>query len=251
MIVSHKWRFIFVHCRKVAGSSMKVALASALGQDDIIIGSLNEIIESGIGINKATKRTLIKPKAIVSASLALLVGRSWSESVNIGVKSYYRNRLSLNPPHPTAKEASKYFAYEWKNYFRFAFVRNPYERVVSDYLWRMRITGSKISFLDYLNLLASKNHMTGIIHPMATNNFEMISIDGSIDIDFVGRYEKLEEDFLTVTDRIGLRNLRLGHRQKVNPQKEDYGVFYGKQEIEVVSELFSDEISAFGYNYPY
>lgn len=40
------------------------------------------------------------------------------------------------PPHPTAKEIKRSFPEEWDKYYKFCAVRNPYEKVVSDYIWR-------------------------------------------------------------------------------------------------------------------
>src|SRR5690606_31521690 len=40
---------------------------------------------------------------------------------------------------------------EWNSYFKFAFVRNPWDRAYSDYLWIQKDRRVKGSFFNYLN----------------------------------------------------------------------------------------------------
>jgi hypothetical protein len=255
MIISHKYQFIFIHCSKVAGSSIKVALAPYLGENDIVIGSLNEILDSGTSINKATKQTFMTPKSICWATVAKMIGKSNSESINIGVKAFYKDKLSKNPPHPTAQEISAYFPQEWNKYFKFAFVRNPYEQVVSDYLWRKRKTGKDISFINYLKLVKNNKTISSIISSSAYySNWKMISINDQIVVDQIGRYENLEENFLEIINHIGINaNIKLSKQKNNphNPQKENYKRFYGKEEKKLVDQLFQKEIFQLGYNFPY
>lgn len=229
---------------------MKVALAPYLGKQDIVIGSWNEIMDSGIKLNQSAKRTLRHPKALAYTSAALCIGKSWPEAVNIGVKAYYRNRLSVNPPHPTALEASNFFSYEWNNYFKFSFVRNPYERVVSDYFWRLRMTNEQFSFNQYLKLLLSgkKNR---IIHPGGHSNWQMLTINGQLVMDFIGNYERLEKDFIEVTKQLSIPVNGLGAKVKVNKETKDYSNLYSEEEKGIVEDMFQSEIEAFGYEFPY
>ncbi len=48
MIISHRHRFIFLHCRKAAGSSIAQALAPYLGEDDLHLGTWPEALEAGV-----------------------------------------------------------------------------------------------------------------------------------------------------------------------------------------------------------
>ena len=250
MIVSHKYKFIFIHCRKVAGSSIKVALAPHLGEDDIVIGSMNEILQAGIKMNRAARRTLCRPLPLLHAAAARISGRTWPESANIGIKSFYRPKLSVNPPHPTASEIASYFAREWETYFKFAFVRNPFERTVSDYMWRRRSTGIEIPFLQFLRQLEQKTTNGSFVHRGGAQNFDMITLDGKIAVDMIGKFENLESDFNRVTRQAGIEGAVLGTRQKPGATKLDLKKFYGPEEIDIVTRLYEPELNAFGYDLP-
>ena len=251
MIISHAHRFIFVHCRKVAGSSIKVALAPHLGQDDLVIGSLHEILEQGISLPEATRKVLRKPKARLFTAAALLKGKSRPEALNIGLKFYYRGKLSSNPPHPSAPEIASFFPYEWREYFKFCIVRNPYERVVSDFLWRRRTTGSGRSFREYLELLEANKKDSPVLHPGGTGNWEMMTIDDEIVVDEVGRYENLQEDFRRITKRAGIPGAELNVQAKAGGGSESYGAYYGTRERELVAQMFGKELEHFDYEFPY
>ena len=48
VIISHKHKFIFLHCRKAAGSSISVALAKYLGFRDIQLSAIKETFQAGL-----------------------------------------------------------------------------------------------------------------------------------------------------------------------------------------------------------
>ncbi|MEM7452751.1 MAG: sulfotransferase family 2 domain-containing protein [Planctomycetota bacterium] len=250
MIVSHKHRFIFVHCRKVAGSSIKVALAPHLGDDDIVIGSMNEIMKAGGSMNRAARKALYRPAPMLKALAARLAGRSWPEAANIGIKSYYKGRLSVNPPHPSAAEMASFFPEEWNSYYKFAFVRNPFERVVSDYQWRSRSTKKELPFEDYVRQLEQPETRGAFVHAGGVRNMDMIMLDGRIAVDAVGKFETLVEDFSRITAEAGIKGASLGTREKRSP-RVDLHSFYGPEQIEIVSRIFKDELEAFGYELPF
>ena len=52
MIISHKHKFIFLHARKCAGTTMEIILNKYLGPNDIQIGSWVETLANSGNFNK-------------------------------------------------------------------------------------------------------------------------------------------------------------------------------------------------------
>lgn len=251
MIVSHEHSFVFVHTRKVAGSSIKVALAPHLGDDDILIGSWNEVLDAGVGLNREAKRIMRMASSNLVYGLARGAGKTRSEAINVAIKAYYRRLLSVNPPHPRLDEIKACFAQQWQRSFRFAFVRNPYEQAASDYCWRMRMTGKKATFREYLEQYENQGSRRRLLHPGTATNWEMIAGDDGVEVDFVGRYETLESDFRNACRLAGLPALDIGRREKANSDQVEYGALYGPKEKELVRRIFARELEHFGYEFPY
>ena len=250
MIISYKHKFIFIHCRKVAGSSIKVDLAPYLGDEDIIIGSLHEILQAGYRLPKRVKRDLFSLKGTGIFLAYLATGRSPSRAVS-GLKWMYRNKLGSKPAHPSAETIRKAFPYEWDNFTKFAFVRNPFDRLASDYTWRMRLARKHIPFRNFLEDIVYNRNETGMMHSGRVSNWEMISVNDMLAVDKIGYYENLEYDFSKILCSIGIPNAQLVSKAKDRQSRKTYENMYGPHEIDLVRIGFARELSTFGYEYPF
>lgn len=68
-------------------------------------------------------------------------------------------------------------------------------------------------------------------------------------MDFLGRFERLQEDFKEVGQRIGLHGLELSSHQKFGNTGRLYLDYYGGKEEELAKFLVSRESSMFGYSF--
>jgi hypothetical protein len=247
VIVSHLHRCIFVHCRKTAGTAIKAALGCSLGPRDVVIGGLHEILERGGRLNRASLCALLHPKAWPAWAPLVLGRASLREAMNFGVKRRYRGLLSRNPAHPSAKQIREAFPREWDQYYKFCFVRNPFEQVLSDYFGRRTHTGYTGSFRDFLAALEAAPDTSPLFPEGHIPNYLMYTIDGRVAVDFIGRYEHLERDFEAVTRAVGLEARKI---ERVNTGSYDGGPkqYYGPSEIRIVSRLYAREIELFGYS---
>ncbi len=250
MIVSHSYKFIFMHVRKAAGSSMKVAIAPHLKADDIVIGSLNEILETGGSATPVMKKILSRPKSIAAAYGARTFGKSWPDAQNIAFKRNFSKALGPDTAHPTAANAAGFLGEAWGQYTKFCFVRNPWTRVVSDFYWHRRSTGREFLFEDYLETLASSSRRSSFVHPGNASSWDMISINGKVEMDIVGRFENIDEDFRRITEKVGLPPLTLKTAEKVAKIAPDYDALFTTKCRKMIKELYAKELEIFDYKCP-
>jgi len=155
-----------------------------------------------------------------------------------------------NPTHPTAEEIKEFDSEAWEVYYKFCFVRNPYERVVSDYVFRVYSRGINVSFKDFLLRIADP----GVpdperVVPNNPSNWVMYTIDNKIVMDFIGKYERLEEDFEIICNHIGIPYSK-GNIPMVKKFKDyDYVDFYDSESRHMVERIFGREIDAFEYKF--
>jgi len=242
-----------MHCRKAAGSSIAVALARYLGPEDLHLGTWPEALAHDIGPNARAWKDLLHPAA--GASFAVRWARSparWFDfdhivaALNGAQRLKYRSVLGHSPEHAHAERVRAFQPAAWRNYFKFCFVRNPYDRAVSDYLWRTRKTGnSRLSFLDFLDRLERRCFDDRTI-PRHFDNWPIYAIADRVAVDFVGRFEHLERDLDEVFARLELPRPGLGHEKRMNRSPE-YRHWYGARERAIVARLFAPEIEQFGY----
>ena len=107
MIISFKHKFIFMKTRKTAGSSIQAALSKICGEEDIITGS-NYDLKTNI------------------------LDESHTAGRNI-------DKFFTNHPHPLMSDVKDFLGKNtWNSFFKFAFVRNPFDVAISRYFWNVK-----------------------------------------------------------------------------------------------------------------
>ena len=130
---------------------------------------------------------------------------------------------------------------KWKfsDYFKFAFVRNPFEREVSlwKYLTKIKREGYvKEKFSDFVKLPKEHTYMDYVKDE-----------DGTIILVYIGRVENIQEDFNIICDKIGIPQQQLPHN---NPTKhKHYTEYYDEETKQIVAEKYAKDIEYFGYEF--
>ena len=73
-------------------------------------------------------------------------------------------------------------------------------------------------------------------------------MDGSILVNFVGAFERLEEDWIAIQKRIGIDPKPLP-KKRISKRSRDYRDQYDDELTELVAAHFAQEIEAFGYSF--
>lgn len=166
---------------------------------------------------------------------------------------------------------------EWDSYFKFAFVRNPWDRLVSWYsmidqargipwfetlwnerkrrhyrqarhnpLWR-QVLDQGGGFADFVRHC----HEPVLVEQGTRYSFAFNQVDylcdgsGGLLVDFVGRFERWEADAGAVFDRLGIRVPAWPRR---NPSRHaHYATYYTPELAELVARRYARDVAAFGY----
>jgi hypothetical protein len=151
--------------------------------------------------------------------------------------------------HASLSEHLKYYKIN-KNMFSFTFVRNPWDRFVSYFfhLTRLNYLKTKVSFNEFAISMLSQNWARDYITPTCpTSNFMAPCSHWANDVDFIGRFENLQEDFNTVCSEIGIPQKELPHKNKT--QHKHYTEYYNDEMKQIVEEKYARDIEQFGYEF--
>ncbi len=128
--------------------------------------------------------------------------------------------------------------------FVFTFVRNPYDRFVSEFFYDTKIKEfDKVRFKDWY-----KGFYKIIDSDHKLNQCDFLMINDEINVDFIGKYETLVDDFNLLLFKLGLPPTRLPH-DKVNSQRSsvDYLSYLDSDDIKFINTLFNDDFKNFNY----
>jgi len=170
---------------------------------------------------------------------------------------FKRNNLSFSVfiRHP-----AEFNLQDYKGYFKFGFVRNPWDRVVSCYI--NRIVGKNTSKHSDLKECFDKDFdyfVDFIDRQDLTKANRHIRIQTSLiplnEVDFIGRLETFSQDLQYVFSVIGLHDKEIEKNKgipKANASKhKHYSHYYAERTKEIIARKYKDDIEAFGYQFEY
>ena len=212
MLISHKHKFVFIHFPKTAGTSITSALEPYCDKPEDIL--FNRML-STVGINV---NWFIGPS-------------SWRR----GRKHSSASQVKIMLPENTFNE-----------YFKFAYVRNPWALLVSYYHF---IKGDKAAKRS-----SRINNMSGfdeyLLYEIKRNKFSqskfLVDSEGSLLVDYVGRFENLVQDYETICSRIGIPS-DIPHKKKSTHQ--DYRSYYNDDTAQLVADHWAEDIRRFNYSF--
>jgi hypothetical protein len=228
MILSHEHKFIFLRTKKTAGTSIELALSDLCGPDDIITPLTREDEARRTGRRGAQNWRL----------------HSWWQSPRLLKRAWFKFSAKdygfYN--HMKASEIRAHIdPAVWRSYFKFAFERNPWDRQVSLYYHRYREESDRPGFDAFIHK-DKKAHI---------NNFGVYSINGDLAVDFLGRFETLEEDLRSALSQVGLSTADAlpDAKTRFRPGSAGYRDLYDEDTRNIVADWYASEIKLLGYEF--
>jgi len=138
----------------------------------------------------------------------------------------------------------------WSEFFTFCFVRNPWDKMVSSWAYHTSenyngvetraVPGIKeMSFHDYVYATSHRYYWrqqtSYLKHPKT-----------GVPIDFVGRFERFEQDVRDLCRRLGLQR-EIPHMNR--SEHTSYSDYYDAGLRDVVASRFSEDIALLGYHF--
>ncbi len=230
MIISHKYKYIFLKTSKTAGTSIEIALSKFCGPDDIItpIFPEDEKLRQELGYRGPQNYQFPLRESRLNEIPKYLFSK-------VRKNKFYNHMPAVNIRALLPKHI-------WETYTRFCFERNPWARMVSEYYWLYK-DGPLPSFSGFINSSAPIQ--------LKQRAYGIYTINGIVVAKKIFMFEQLKEAVETLRQDFGLPEPLELPRAKVLDRKDrkDYHDLFGEAEIERVRHIFREEIAMFNYEY--
>lgn len=217
MPVSDKFHCLFIHIPKTGGTSIETALQMR-------------------GDRLREHRNLLYGP----------IQSRWIRRKN--PRTRYLQHLTFEEVRKIAPEVSA------GGYFSFAFVRNPWDRMVSLYnnldgnlVRTAKGEGLELQGLSFAEFLErTKDRFHAHLRPQC----EFICAKGgSPQVDFLGRFESLEEDFDKICHHLGVNVHLPWHNKAAGKPRDCYRDYYCSRTRDIIEERYRKDIELFGYRF--
>ena len=164
--------------------------------------------------------------------------------------------------HLLASQARELYKDHWDSYFKFSFVRNPWDRMVSclesfedffkvAYAGTLDLEGYKKEFGYPLTIENDYRFTKRKDLQLAKHQDHCVYLNIlDEELDFIGRFENLRKDIAFIKDRLKIEKDFSFKVKDVAPRRKGkYQDYYDGKSRKTVEDLFKNDIKAFGYEF--
>jgi len=165
-------------------------------------------------------------------------------------------RVERSTKHLIASTAKKIYEPYWNDYFKFSFVRNPWDRMVSlgrfSKFYGVNLGDHSINLSKYfkkfphIEIDPRSKSKHDKFDPIKNSVFLNIL---NVELDFIGRFENINEDFEFVYESIGEVPTLLTNRRRERSSHKHYTEYYNEETKQIVAKKFAKDIDYFGYEF--
>lgn len=227
MIISHKYKFIFIKNRKVAGSSVQACIGRHCGRSDILT----------ISGDIPSQNT----QGVWNPCADLLLASNWKTWFQILSDFIYLNKFK---PHMGACSIQARIPKKtWDSYYKFCIERNPWDKTLSFY--HMKKHNPEFTNMSFDCFLSNC--------PSLCSDFDRYcSPDGKILVDSILRYESLLDEFSGICEKLGIPfngDLGFNINSQFRTDRRSYKDVYTDSQKRVVATVYKREIELLGYEF--
>lgn len=245
MILSHKFKFIFIKGKKVAGTSVEIALSRICGPNDIItpITAVDELQRLRLG--GRAQNYSIDPN-IEAEYIRDIKATALRDLSRLTVpKEQYYNHMSL-------REVINAYERPLSGYAIVCVERCPYAKILSwanmvlsfkCYQEGGRMQSDLIALRRFLDQTLGNDDFTDV------RNIDLYRGHDNRVAARPMRYENLVADFTVFLKGLDVKTLPyLPHAKKGLARRLEPREFFRKDQLRKINDLFSEEFSTFGYD---
>lgn len=138
---------------------------------------------------------------------------------------------------------------KFDSYFKFGFVRNPWDRAVSLFERKegMQLK-SKMSFEEFVEWM--KFSSSTCIHPLP-HRYQVdwfVNQHGDVIVDYIGKFEHLDDEWEKIANKLGVDS-KLPRKNVNLAKKRHYTEYYTDKTKEIIRQRFLLDIEYFGYDF--
>jgi len=203
-------------------------------------------------ISHTKKFIFIHNYKVAGTSVRDVLGRyrlsSWAR-IQQKIGMLPKNHTKISDNHLTALEIRARTPEKWFNtYFKFGFVRNPWDWQASLYEYALKNTKHKQH-----QIISQMPDFKYYLEWRITEDFKpqaafFCDEQGQLIVDFVGKYENLHQDFDWIKSKIHIKD-NLEHLNKSRDNRE-YLKYYTPETIDLVWEAYQEDVKLFAYEKP-
>jgi len=135
--------------------------------------------------------------------------------------------------------------------FSFTFVRNPFDRFVSEYKYRC----SKHSdfplfkeFVFHVYKLYQEDGLYGFLWNHLVPQVDYVAEIQGKGVDFIGRFENLNQDFKELCRTFDLGGLDL-ERHNISSSNKRYQEYFNQETRQIIEQVYGNDLEVFGYSF--
>lgn len=209
VLVSHKYKFIYIKNNKVAGSSVESFFGRYCLPENASYSYSDKI---------ATK---ITKEGIIGSRLQKKKDNWYNHKPAVDIKRDLGDKV-------------------FNKYYKFCVVRNPYDKMVSNYFWKKHQIKNKQSFKEFCQTTD-------------VNDINVHCINGKSVCDFFIRYENLENDIKNVCLKLGIKDFDISdlpnHKSSFRDKRKHYREYYDEETKKIVFDKHKLEFKMFNYSF--
>jgi hypothetical protein len=177
----------------------------------------------------------------------------WRSQRQADPRTLFGDFAGFDLQHLTLVQAAQFLtAEEYARYYKFAFVRNPWDRAVSAALWRTRFREEGIRDLrDYVAwaeaVIRLGPRKPSDVHALPQSAF-LVGPSGELELDHIGRFETLASDFAAIAARLSVPPGPLPHKLRHDERGPFHDYYQGDLQARV-GRLYAEDAWRFGYRF--